>query len=191
MRGPVRCPQLAQPLAIARAQAGMRLAEPRCVRSLVIVALLASTASAEPLWEAELRLGYGLAMGTGGGTMSRRLTPLTIEAIGSIAVNEEPAVAAYGGVILEMLNRNSVGGVFGVQLRPAGSRLRLAAGGAWIYAPYTMWGATGSIGMCKGKSTMGLCAHLQLSSYFAGTDLPEGHTVTQVQLALGMVFGGS
>jgi hypothetical protein len=46
-----------------------------------------------------------------------------------------------------------------------------------------------SLGTCKRfAKTMQGCGSAELTSYFAGDDLPMGHTVTQIQLVLGVVF---
>lgn len=139
------------------------------------------------LGQAELRLGYGLSLGGSGGMTTKRTSPLTIAAIASIAINEEPRLAAYGGLTAETLDRYSVGAVGGVRL--AVGKMRLTGGGAMVFAPYTLWGATAAGGACRsiGKK-LGMCGDLQLTAYFAGSDLADGHTVTQVQAVLGMVF---
>lgn len=141
------------------------------------------------MWEAELRLGYGVSVAGSGGMTSTRPTPLTIQAIGSVAISDEPAMATYGGLAVETLDRSSVGAVAGVRLSPHDSRLRLTGGGIWVFAPYTLWGATASGGACRRHTgSIGICGDLQLTAYFAGTDLAPGHTVTQIQAVLGMVF---
>jgi hypothetical protein len=157
--------------------------------TLACVAARPAAAAADPLWQAELHLGYGLAMSGSGTQMSRRPTPLTIAAIAAFAFNDDPPLSGYGGLVVETLDRNAVGSVFGVKLTPHGSRLHVTAGGAWIAEPYTLWGATASAGACAHAShTLGVCGDVQLTSYFAGTDLADGHAVTQVQLVLGVVF---
>ncbi len=160
------------------------------MRVLVVLAVLAGAASAaaDPLWEAELRMGYGVALGGGGGMTSARPTPLTLAATAAVAVVEEPAISSFGGLTVETLDRNSVGVVFGVRLAPRSSPVRLTAGGTWVFAPYTLWGATASGGLCRRSRGIGVCGDVQLTSYLAGTDLAAGHTVTQVQLVLGIVF---
>ncbi|MGN6107006.1 MAG: hypothetical protein ACTHU0_18010 [Kofleriaceae bacterium] len=147
------------------------------------------TAAAEPLWEAELRMGYGVTVGGGDGMTSQRASPLTIAATGAVAIREQPAVAAYGGLVVETLDRNSVGAIGGVRL--TSGALRLSGGGAWIFAPRTLWGATVSGGACHRMSeALALCADLQLTAYFAGTDLADGRTATQLQGVVGMVVDG-
>lgn len=146
-------------------------------------------AAADPLWGAEVRAGYGVSLSGSGAGMSTRPTPLTLVAIASFAFNEEPPLAGYGGLLVETLDRNAVGTVFGVTLSPHDSRLRLSAGGSTLVAPYTLWGATASAGACMhATSQTRLCGDLQLTAYFAGSDLADGHTVTQMQFVVGMVF---
>lgn len=49
-----------------------------------------SRAAAEPLWQAELRAGYGIAVSGSGLEMTRRPTPLTLAAIASFSCSETP-----------------------------------------------------------------------------------------------------
>jgi hypothetical protein len=147
------------------------------------------SSAADPLWQAELRAGYGIAVGGSGARMSARPTPLTLGATVAFAFNEEPPLAGYGGLTVETLDRNAVGSVFGVQLSPHGSRLRLAAGGTWMFAPYTLWGATASIGLCFHiTSQTGLCSDVEATAYFSGSDLADGRTTTDGKLVIGLVF---
>jgi len=146
-------------------------------------------AAADPLWQAELRAGYGVAVSGSGMALSTRPTPLTLAATVAFAFNEEPPLAGYGGLMIETLDRNAAGTVFGVQLTPHGSPLRLSAGGVWLVAPYTLWGATASAGACMhATARVGLCGDVQLTAYVAGTDLAGGRTVNQAQFVIGMVF---
>ena len=157
--------------------------------SIALVALLSASAMAEPLWQAELRLGYGIAVGGNGARMSTRPTPLTIAADVLFAFNEDPPLWGYGGLVVETLDRNSVGTVFGVQLRPHDSRLRFTGGGVWLVAPYMLFGATASGGACMHATRLlNVCGDVQLTAYVAGNDLADGRTVTQAQFMLGMVF---
>ena len=117
-------------------------------------------------------MGYGVAMGGGGGMTSTRATPLTLGALGSVAVNDDPKLSGYGGLVVETLDRNSVGTLFGVKLTPDDGKLRLMGGGTWIMAPRTLWGATASGGVCRHVAHgMGACGDLLLTAYLAGTDL--------------------
>ncbi|MEJ7604263.1 MAG: hypothetical protein WKG01_40760, partial [Kofleriaceae bacterium] len=129
-----------------------------------VVILLPGVAGAEPepsLWEAELRVGFGVAV-TGGTEMSSTsTTPLGLTAIGALAIRDEPRVYAFGGITAETLDRNAVGVTAGVRFQPSGGVLRLAAGGTWMFAPETLWGAVGSAGVCH-RGTVGLCIDVQL-----------------------------
>jgi hypothetical protein len=159
------------------------------VRPLLLLLVMASPVAADPLYEAELRVGYGISVGGGQGMTATSATPLTLAALGSIAINDEPRVSAYGGLVVETLDRSSAGVMAGVRLSPAGSPFRFAAAGTWLVAPYTLWGAIASAGACKHVGAgWSACGDLQLTAYIAGTDLPDGRSVTQVQGVLGMVF---
>ncbi|MBC7978650.1 MAG: hypothetical protein H7138_27000, partial [Myxococcales bacterium] len=58
-----------------------------------------------------------------------------------------------------------------------------------LVAPDSLLGATASGGLCRRQTrSIGLCGDLQVTAYFAGGDLAEGRTVTQIQLVLGAVF---
>ncbi len=163
----------------------------RPVRSLlVILLLLASTrARAESMWEAEVRAAYGVAIGGNGDMTATRGSPLTLAGTAAIAINDDPLLYGFGGVQIETLDRGSIGALGGVRVQSASSALRLAAGGSYVLAPKTMWGAFASGGACHRTSkTMKVCGDLMLTSYFEGTDLPTGHTVTEAQLVLGMVL---
>ena len=158
---------------------------------LFLILLSSATAVADPsaLAQAELHLGYGLAMSGSGTTMSKRATPLTLTALVSYAFEDEPPLWGYGGLVVETLDRSAVGGVFGVKYTPRGSRLHLAGGGSVLVAPDSLIGATASGGYCRPQGkTLGVCGDLQVTSYFAGGDLADGRTVTQVQLVLGAVL---
>jgi hypothetical protein len=146
-------------------------------------------AAADPLWQAEVRAGYGIAMGGSGARMSTRPSPVTLAAIAAVATSVEPPLSGYGGLLVEALDRNSVGSVFGIKWTPHDSRLRLAGGGTWLIAPYMLFGATASVGACaRWKPRIAVCGDIQLTAYFAGDDLADGRSVTQAQLAVGLVF---
>jgi hypothetical protein len=161
----------------------------RCTLTLAAALAVPRPGAADALWEAELRAGYGISVGGAGEQMSARATPLTIEASVSFAFNEDPPLAGYGGFTVETLDRNAVGAVGGVILTPHDSHLRLAAGGVYLFAPYTLWGASASLGLCfHVASRTKLCGALEATAYFAGSDLPEGRTVTDGKLVLGLGF---
>jgi hypothetical protein len=157
------------------------------MRAIPILLALATPAHAESLWEAELRVGYGVSAAGSGGMTTMRSTPLTVGAIGAIAIRDEPRMFAYGGLTAETLDRNAIGAVAGVRLEPRGTPVRLAGGAAYMIAPFSLLGATGSVGACL-RGSLTICGDLQLTAYFAGSDLAEGRTVTQVQGVLGLVF---
>lgn len=148
---------------------------------------MCATASAEPLGDAEVRLGYGVALAERGEMTTRRATPLTVAAIAGVRTSYEPPLSAYGGLIAETLDRTSVGGLAGVRLE--GERFRASAGGVAIVAPRTLYGPMVTGGACtRAASSLRLCGDLQLTAYLGGTDLVDGHVVTHVQLAIAMVI---
>ena len=155
--------------------------------------LVGATAHADtlaPLWDAELRLGYGVQVASGDGMTAPRAAPLTIEGNVAFMLQEEPKLYAYAGGIAETLDRSAMGASGGLQLEQGPMRLR--GGAVYFFAPYTLFGATVSGGGCHrmGKTTR-ICGDLELTEYFAGTDLVPGHAATQVQLVIGMVFDGN
>jgi len=156
-----RRPKLAPEVAATTSLSpGTSLAVPSRVRTLLLILALCSRVGADPLWDAEVRLGYGVAVGGGGGMTSTRPTPLSIAVLGSVLVNEEPMLSGYGGLTVETLDRNSIGVLGGVKLVPQGSPLRLMGGGTWVFAPLTLWGATASGGACGHVSHgMGMYTH--------------------------------
>jgi hypothetical protein len=157
--------------------------------AILTVVLLAAPAEADPLADLELRLGYGLAVSGGGGMTATRTTPLTVTAQGAVLFRDEPQLAAYGGLVVETLDKSSVGAVAGVRLTGLDRAFRLAGGATTIIAPFTLWGATASGGVCRRNARgLGACADLQLTAYFAGTDLPKDRTVTHLQVVLSLVF---
>jgi hypothetical protein len=157
--------------------------------AVLILAVLSAPAAAQPLWEAQLRAGYGVSMGKETEmSTAHRTTPLTLEATGAIAVADEPEVSVYGGILVETVQNNSFGFVGGIKLRVPEMPVRLTAGAIFAYAPATKWGVSASGGMCKESGALALCADLQLTNYFAGDAIDEGHTVTEVQLVLGIGF---
>jgi hypothetical protein len=181
----------------------MRLAIHSCVSRLCTafvlfgLALIAQSRAAaasppgDPLWQAELRAGYGIALGGAELEMSRRPTPVTVTAAVAIAINDTPRLFGYGGAVVETLDRSGAGAVAGVELQPRDGRRHLAGGGIAMLAPYTLYGATASAGLCmKPGWTVRLCGDLQMIAFFAGDDLGAGRTVTEFQFAVGVVFDG-
>ena len=160
------------------------------MRSILVLLLLGGAAAADPLWDAELRLGYGFELASGDGMTAPHSAPLTVEGIAAFAVQEEPKLYGYGGFVVETLDRNSIGATGGIQL--AHDSLRARIGGLWLFAPYTLWGANASAGACKPMGgSLRMCGDLALTEYFAGTDLVKGHAVTQLQLVFSVVIDGS
>jgi hypothetical protein len=159
----------------------------------LIIVLLGTTAHADvlaPLWDAELRLGYGVQVASGDGMTSPRAAPLTIEGNVAFEIQEDPSLYAYAGGIVETLDRSAMGASGGVQIQSGPMRLR--GGGVYFFAPYTLFGAVVSGGGCHrmGKSER-VCGDLALTEYFAGTDLVQGHAATQIQFVISMVFDGN
>ena len=170
---------------------GTRLAmEPRVLSRLLVAAALflpAVPAAAEPLWAAERRAGYGVAVGGGAGMAGVRTSPLTLELTGAIAVVDQPRVLAVAGVIAETLDRSAVGGVGGVRLDPRFHGLRLGAGMTYFAAPYTLWGPSAAAGVCRrvGRVLSG-CVDVQATFFVGGNDLPDDKASSQFQLVLGV-----
>jgi hypothetical protein len=160
------------------------------VRAFLIVLALTGVAGAEPLWDAELRLGYGFEMVGGDNMTSAHSAPMTIEGVAAYAINDDPWLYGYGGFLLETVDRNSIGTTAGIQL--ASGALRARIGGVYIFAPLSLYGANASAGACKRMTaSLKACGDLSITEYFAGKDLAEGHAVTQVQLVLGLVIDGT
>jgi hypothetical protein len=163
------------------------------VRALLIVVLVAGVAHADPaapLWDAELRLGYGIQVASGDGMTAPRSAPLTIEGNVAFALQEEPRLYAYAGGIAETLDRSAMGASGGLEIDQGPMRLR--GGGIYFFAPYTLFGATVSGGGCKHTgASMRVCGDVALTEYFAGTDLVQGHAATQIQLVFGVVLDGN
>lgn len=170
----------------------MGLALPGIVRlALALLALAASHAPAfaEPApWQLEIHAGYGVAASGSNTSLITRPSPVTITGIVAIATNVDPPIAGYGGLTVEAVDRSGAGLVAGVELLPH-DHLHLAGGGVVMVAPYTLWGASASIGLCGHVvHATALCVDLQLTAFLAGDDLPDGRAITQGQLVLGLVF---
>jgi hypothetical protein len=162
------------------------------VRSLLILLALTGVAGADPpLWNAELRLGYGFEVIGGDDNMTAaHSAPMTLEGIAAYAFNDDPWLYGYGGFVVETLDRNSIGGVGGIQI--ASGPLRARVGGVYIFAPNSLYGLNVSGGVCRHLTKMIKgCGDLSLTEYFAGKDIVQGHAVTQVQLVFGMVIDGT
>lgn len=160
------------------------------ITSALAFGAMSPRASAQPLWDAELRLGYGLEIAGSQGMAAPRSAPLTLGGIAAVAINDDPPLYGFGGFVVETLDRSAVGATGGIMF--ASGRLRLKAGGVWLFAPYTLWGVAASGGACgRIGSGMRMCGDLELTQYFAGTDLVKGSAVTQGQFVLGLVFDGT
>lgn len=160
-------------------------------RSLTVslVMVLGGSARAESLWEAEVRVGYGVATGSEkSDEAAKKTTPVTITAVGAMAISDDPKMSVFGGVTVETVQRNAFGFVGGLRFHVPGTPVHLDAGGVWIYAPETRWGALASVGACKERGKFGFCADLELTSYVAGSAMESGHQVTEIQAVLGMAF---
>ncbi len=200
-----------------RAASGTRLAKPRTVHVLGIalggVAVLAAgsvafadpapatgatpapavkasaTPDDDPLWQAEVRLGYGIQFGGSGANMSTRGSPITLEALASFAFQDEPRLMGFAGLIAEVYSRNAAGATGGITFAPHGTHWRLSGGGIAFVAPYSLVGATASGGVCRKRTApLRLCGDVQVTEYFAGSDLANGRGVTQLQLVFGAVL---
>jgi hypothetical protein len=149
----------------------------------------AGVAVADPLWSAELRAGYGVAVGGGAGMASLRGSPITLELTGAIAVREEPHLYGFGGLVVETGDRSAAGLVGGVRLDPRFAGLRLSGGMQYIATPYTVWGPLAAIGACGrvGKA-LRLCGDVQATIYVGGSDLPDDKATSQFQLVLGVAI---
>lgn len=143
-----------------------------------------------PLYSVEVSVGKGVEMGGGGEMTATKIAPMTLEGVVSIAIREEPLVYAYGGLTAELINRNAVGAVAGLQVPVKGTPIRLSGGATYLFAPYTLWGASAAVGGCaRGKfGQLGICGDIEMTAFFAGTDLPDGRTLTQIQARLGVSF---
>ncbi len=142
----------------------------------------AARAEPQPLWAGEVRLGGGVSLSSAQGQMGMRRSPLTIAATAAIAVHDVPPLAVVGGLYLETLDRTAAGATAALRLTP-GAHMRLAIGATLLVAPYSLYGATGSVGACQRASAgLAFCGDLEITTFIAGSDLAEDHAVTQVQL---------
>lgn len=157
------------------------------MRWVLGVAILVATIT--PCWgdpgpeahlvEGEARVGYG------GG--------ITLQTIGAVAINEEPALSAFGGLVVDFRDgKTAVGATGGVRVNPNHGPFRFGAGGTYLHSPETMWGATASAGACKAMfAPLRICGDVQLTTYFAGSALMgagEPTSITQIQAVLGVAF---
>lgn len=139
------------------------------------------------LVRAEVRVGYGLAVGGGSGRASVRGSPLVLAARAAVAIREEPRMSGYGGLVVETLDRTGIGGDAGVSLEPS-PRNRLRAGAVAMVAPYRLYGGEVGGGHCFASGPTHVCLDLDASVFVAGTDLPSGGAALQVLVGLGVGF---
>src|SRR5262245_36390108 len=135
---------------------------PSTIRVLAAIAALsaaATAARAEPaLFDAEVRMSYGVAAGGGSSRSAVRDSPLVFAVSGSMAIRDQPRVHGYASIIVETLDRSGIGGEGGVMLRPG--NLRLRAGAVAIMEPYTLWGAAVGGGYCAPTSGVRVCGDI-------------------------------
>lgn len=142
-----------------------------------------------PLGLAEARIGQGMALGGGAGESTWRLSPLNISALASYAINADPWVSVYGGLVFEGRNRAAIGGLLGLRLNPGAGRNRLSVAAVAMGLPFSAYGATVGLGRCIGvEGGMGFCTDLEATVFGLGSDIPEGRIATQVQAVLGVAF---
>jgi hypothetical protein len=143
-----------------------------------------------PPWQGELRIGIGMSRAgtTDGSKMGT--SPLSVTAIGAMAISEDPKLYVYGGMTSEMLKRSFVGAVAGGRIQMNNSSVRLGGGGVMMFAPTTLWGAQASGGACRGKGSFALCGDVQMTTYFGGTGLDNDKTELQIQFVLGIEARG-
>ncbi len=167
------------------------------VQLALVIAALGGTSVAEadtaargggpPLYRAEVRAGYGVAVGGGAGRASVRGSPLVLAARVAFAVREQPVLAGYAGVLIETLDRTGAGGEAGVVFEPT-PRVRLRAGAIAMVAPYGLWG--GNLGGGRCFRDRRYCLDLDGAIFLGGSDLPSGGAAVQLVLALGVGFDG-
>lgn len=172
---------------------------PRRVLPAIVLALLfeprvvlagddRGAGDAEPaLVTAEVRAGYGVAIGGGAGRASVRGSPLVLAARVAIAIRDEPRLSGYGGLVLETLDRTGAGGEAGLQLEPS-ARARLRVGAIAMVAPYQLWGGALGGGRCTRPGGVRLCLDLDADVFVGGSDLPAGGAAFQLVVALGIGF---
>ncbi len=162
------------------------------VAMLVALGLSAQRATAEelpPLAMAEARIGQGLALGGGSGESTWRFSPLSISALASLAIQTQPQVSAFGGLVFEGGNRAGVGATLGIRLNPRAGKTRVSAAGIVMGAPFVAYGVSVGLGRCHGVSGgMGICTDIEATVFALGSDVPDGRIATQVQAVLGIAI---
>ncbi|HEY4057417.1 MAG TPA: hypothetical protein VGM39_12455 [Kofleriaceae bacterium] len=143
-----------------------------------------------PLWQGELRIGMGMSRaGTSDGS-KMGTSPLSLTAIGAVAINQDPTMYVYAGLTSEMLSRSFIGATAGGRIQMNDLPVRFGGGGVMMFAPTTLWGAQASGGACKGKGAFALCGDVQMTAYFGGTGLDNDKTEMQIQFVLGIEARG-
>ncbi|HVV83436.1 MAG TPA: hypothetical protein VHE35_10210 [Kofleriaceae bacterium] len=138
------------------------------------------------LISAEVRAGYGVAVGGGAGRASVRGAPLVLGARVAFAVRDQPRLSGYGGIIVETLDRTGVGGDGGIVVEPR-PRLRLRAGAVAMVAPYHLYGGEVGGGRCLRGATR-ICLDVDADVFVGGSDLPSGGAAMQLLVGLGIGF---
>lgn len=138
---------------------------------------------------AEARIGQGVAVGGGSGESTWRLSPLSVSALASLAIESQPRVSVYGGLLFEGNKRAAIGATLGFRLHPQAGANRVAVAATVIGLPFTAYGVTAGLGRCHGVSGgMGVCTDLEATVFALGSDIPEERIATQVQAVLGVAF---
>ncbi|MCE9573216.1 MAG: hypothetical protein K8W52_08670 [Deltaproteobacteria bacterium] len=167
----------------------MRLALALLLLTLAAPPLAAAPPPTDPLVSVEVRAGLGVETGGASGATSVRRSPILVSARAAFAINAEPATASYVGVLAETGDRASVGAVAGMLLMPHRPNVRVAAGVMWLMRPYSLWGATASVGRCLTPSRgFRVCGDAEALFLVGGSDLPSGHTAIEWQFVLGVGF---
>ncbi len=144
-----------------------------------------------PLVGLEARLGGGAAFGGGAGGSTWRLAPVQLDIQAEVALSRQPSLSLYGAGRIEGVDR--IGGALGLgfRLRPLTGPLRFSIGALAYVAPYTLLGANVAAGACLavGKAVkIRLCADLETTLFFAGSDLPSNRVAGQFLVLTGVGF---
>lgn len=142
-----------------------------------------------PLAMAEARIGQGLALGGGSGESTWRFSPMSLSALASLAIESEPHVAVFGGLVFEGGKRAGIGATLGLRLNPKAGRSRVSAAGIIMAAPFTAYGVSVGLGRCHGVfGGTGFCTDIEATVFALGSDIPEARIATQVQAVLGFAI---
>lgn len=159
-----------------------------CAGIPTILALLAARpAAAESLAEVSARLGAGLAAGGGAGRSTVHAAPVVATFDGAYAINAEPYVWGFAGLVLETYDRTGVGLEGGLAV-PVGQRGRARLGARSLVRPYTLHGALVGASWCWPAAALRGCVDLEADLYVAGTDLPAKTAIAQLVVAVGVSF---